>query len=38
MAERVSNHPYVGFRELRIGMTPNRPVKLPYLLKITRIT
>jgi len=38
LAEAVSNHPYVDFRELCIGMTPNGQPKLPYSLKITRIT
>jgi len=38
LAEEASNHHYVGFRRLCIGMTPNGYPKLPYLLKITRIT
>jgi hypothetical protein len=38
LAEEASNHSNVGFRELCIGMTPNEHPKLPYLIKITRIT
>jgi hypothetical protein len=38
LAEEASNHPYVGFRQLCIGILVNRYPKLPYLLKITRIT
>lgn len=38
LAEEASNHHYVGFRELCIGIWADRRPKPPYFLKITRIT
>ncbi|OZA76641.1 MAG: hypothetical protein B7X71_07620 [Polynucleobacter sp. 39-46-10] len=38
LAEEVSNHPYVGFRRLCIGVWANRRPKPPNFLKIARIT
>jgi hypothetical protein len=38
LAEEASNHPYVGFRELCMGILTTGHPKLPYFLKITHIT
>ena len=38
MAERVSNNPYVGFRQIYIGLCADGHPKLPYAQIITHIT